>query len=370
MKIRAFAKDKRKNTYIKDPDGKLKIFYIKDVIELRDRRPLDFKYYEFMSTHPNEKHRSKMMPVNKSGTQYFSYIGDGSGNGGGYDESETHAGVIEALSRIKVMTIMVGQEEYEFNLTDIVKTPFLRLGNRHEYYPDLICTFPSTHKLFKRWGGKFAIEVTYTHECSKQKLVDFEFHNIPIFEVVIPKGSPLEFPQERNSISTYTQDDVDNYVKFLYQEFIDHVDAKLITNPMSTEFALEKIRSKNKFIYKQKEEISQLNIEISDLKSIIDNKDKLLAKASDVESKLCEITSINKRQSNVISQQKNELCIANQIRDQTQLKLEESQRKIMSHRQTENDLSKSLDILKPICTVLTIYLFASIAIMLGYYFIM
>jgi hypothetical protein len=237
MKIRAFAIHKETGKYITDQDGNLLQVHAEDAAVLRERYPHVHSQREYRNTRFNPKLRQRLKLVTKNNKSFYSYIGDYERTGGEHiDESESHQSVIIALSRLNKMKFYDPNSDLqldEFTFTEVLIGPKLELANGKIYFPDLLCRFNEEHPLYDRWGGKLAIEVTYSHPCETKKIHDFMFHNIPIIEVIIDKGSPREYPGERFLWDYYWLSSIEKHTKNLECWFRDFIRVNVLVDPIS-----------------------------------------------------------------------------------------------------------------------------------------
>ncbi|MGF1878100.1 hypothetical protein L4D77_22670 [Photobacterium frigidiphilum] len=238
MKVHAYAIDSTTNNYQTSPNGRPLRIHADDAATLKSDYPHEHNRRTYKSTHSNVDKRQRLKLVTKNQTNYFSYIGEYDGTDGEHDdESISHSAAIEALSRLTRMVFFDAKSELQidpFTFTEVLVESSLELANGKTYFPDLLCHFNEEHPLYDRWGGKLAIEVTYSHACEEAKKHDFEFHNIPIFEVVIKKGSSREYPGERYNWDQFSYSSIEKHTNNLESWFSKSIGINLLVDPIST----------------------------------------------------------------------------------------------------------------------------------------
>ncbi|MCS6237653.1 hypothetical protein G3495_21450 [Shewanella baltica] len=238
MKIRAYVLNNLTNKYLVDENGRLLEVYAEMAAAIKKNYPHEHAQREYRDIRANPELRRKLKIVKKSNKDYYSYIGNNSSLECEHvDESESHRAVINALSRLKTMNFHIKDSNLPlkpFVFTEVLVEPKIELPNGKTYYPDLLCRFNEEHPLYDRWGGKLAIEVTYSHPCEEVKIHDFEFSNIPILEVVINKGSAREYPGERYNWDYYMLSSIEKHTNDLESWFTDYIGANLLVDPIST----------------------------------------------------------------------------------------------------------------------------------------
>lgn len=186
-----------------------------------------------------------------------------------YDESMSHKCVIEALSRLSNMKLIhVCKDKripLNFEFRTVEKTPYLHLPNGAKYYPDILCTFGEDSEFYDKWGGKLAIEVTYTHGCESYKKEDFVFHNIPVFEVTIKNNSARQFPAERPNWpkgKLWDEELVEQHINQLVTWFHEDVVGEFIVDPTSTRVHEQRVCKLNNNISYLKSENANVKNEL------------------------------------------------------------------------------------------------------------
>jgi len=230
MKIWAYAKGA--DGYVTLEDGRLKIFFVWQVLKMKRENPQQFSSLTFVSTQWREKYRREMFAV-KNG--YFRYKSAEPVSRSGDSDGETlpHAYLIAVLSQLKTINFKIGNEIVPFTFTRLVaEETRLRFGNGNSYIPDLYGEFTSDNPYHKKWGGKVAIEVCYSNPCSMQKIVDFRDHGIPIIEIKIAKSINIETYIDKN--------DTEGSIERGYQKITDIASSQLfcrvLSDPVSTQY--------------------------------------------------------------------------------------------------------------------------------------
>lgn len=230
MKIWACAKGA--NGFINRDDGRYKLFFIWQVLKMRRLNPSEFSALTFFSTHSREEKRREMVAVRNG---YFRYKNldpmarsvDSDG------ESLSHAYLIAVLSQLQTINFKIGDEVVPFTFTRLAaEETRLKFGNGNGYIPDLYGEFTSDNAYFKKWGGKVAIEVCYSNPCSRQKVIDFRDHGIPIIEVKIAKTTNIETYIDKN--------DIEGSIERGYQKITDiasnQLFCRVLSDPVSTQY--------------------------------------------------------------------------------------------------------------------------------------
>lgn len=237
MKVRAYIFDKQTNKYKTDRFGSLVEIHAEEAAELKMNYPHEHNRREYRDTRANPERRQRLKLVTKQGTSYFSYIGESEDAlNERIDESESHHAAIVALSRLKTMEFRSSRSDLplkSFQFREVKVEPRLELANGNVYFPDLLCIFDEDHPLYDRWGGKLAIEITYAHPCEVTKIHDFMFHNIPILELVIEKGSPREYPGERHKWDRYSLASIEKHIDDLEGWFKEYIWINVLVDPIS-----------------------------------------------------------------------------------------------------------------------------------------
>lgn len=247
----AYVKNIETNEFILDNStGKHLRVSIGKAIRIKVDNDKLHKKRTYWSLHPDEKrrYRLKVHTVNMQ----FEKFNKGDSNfefDRNYDESMSHKCAVEALSRLSCMTLIHVENNKRIPITfefdTVRKEPYVHLPNNTKYFPDILCTFNEAHELFDKWGGKIAIEVTYTHGCESYKQEDFMFHNIPVFEVTIENGSARQFPAERPNWpkgKVWDEKLVEEHINDLVNWFSQNIVGELKVDPISTRLHLQVVK--------------------------------------------------------------------------------------------------------------------------------
>lgn len=266
MKIWAYAKGS--DGYVTLEDGRLKFFFIWQVLKMKRENPQQFSSLTFISTQWREKYRREMFAV-KNG--YFRYKSAEPVLRSGDSDGETlpHAYLIAVLSQLKTINFKIGDEIVPFTFTRLVaEETRLRFGNGNGYIPDLYGEFTSDNPYYKKWGGKVAIEVCYSNPCSMQKVIDFRDHGIPIIEIKIAKSINIETYIDKN--------DIEGSIERGYQKITAIASSQLfcrvLSDPVSTQYhqdyATQAEKDRVALIEKNKRETMFLFNKVRDAESL------------------------------------------------------------------------------------------------------
>lgn len=266
MKIWAYAKGS--DGYVTLEDGRLKFFFVWQVLKMKREKPQQFSSLTFISTQWREKYRREMFAV-KNG--YFRYKSAEPASRSGDSDGETlpHAYLIAILSQLQTINFKIGDEVVPFTFTRLVaEETRLKFGNGNGYIPDLYGEFTSDNPYYKKWGGKVAIEVCYSNPCSMQKVVDFRDHGIPIIEIKIAKSINIE-----TYIDKY---DIEGSIERGYQKITDiasnQLFCRVLSDPVSTrfhdDFAKQTERDRVALVEKNKRETTFLFNKLRDAESL------------------------------------------------------------------------------------------------------
>lgn len=249
-KIWSYAYKGNKEYVWSDKVDKERLFFIWEAIKIRKENPQEFSTLTFVSTQFNKNKRSELIPVKKSKTAFFRYKSESMPSSEPQDsDSEliSHETAILVLSEMSVVKFQEGNTLYEIEFDKIKKDDLkIRFENGATYYPDLMGFFSKPEELAKRWGGKVAIEVKVTHECSYEKIKDFEDHNIPIIEVKL--SDKLRLRSEINN-TDIDESDMERYYHLLHGKFSKVVYMKVLSNPVMLKEHNYILLEKNKEIY-------------------------------------------------------------------------------------------------------------------------
>lgn len=247
----AYVKNIETNEFILDNStGKHLRVSIEKAVRIKVDNDKLHKMRTYWSLHPDEKrrYRLKVHSVNMQ----FEKFNRGDNNfefDRNYDESMSHKCAVEALSRLSCMTLIHVENNKRIPITfefdTVRKEPYLHLPNNTKYFPDILCTFNEEHDLYDKWGGKIALEVTYTHGCESYKQEDFMFHNIPVFEVTIENDSARQFPAERPNWpkgKVWGEKLVEEHINNLVNWFSQNIVGELKVDPISTRLHLQNVK--------------------------------------------------------------------------------------------------------------------------------
>jgi hypothetical protein len=260
-KIWAYAKGDS-GSFIKDERGRLKLFFIWQVLKLKRHDIFEFNKLTFFSTQTDESKRSRMTPVVKGFFRYIENSGGSTVSGDG--ESLSHSIAILVLSEFSSINFVFGKNECTFNFSEIITEDLkIRFESGRFYFPDLVGFFAKDNPYHEKWGGKVALEVKVSHGCEPEKVQDFLEHNIPIIEINITEK--LRFKEELNKQS-FDENDLERYYNFLKIVFSNKVYGKIIVDPSSEAY-------NKKLIYSERQESSKLKslLESETEKSILLN---------------------------------------------------------------------------------------------------
>ncbi|WP_411751530.1 hypothetical protein [Serratia sp. (in: enterobacteria)] len=264
-KIWSYAYKGNKEYVWSDKVDKERLFFIWEAIKIRKENPQEFSTLTFMSTQFNKNKRSELIPVKKSKTAFFRYKSESMPSSESQDsDSEliSHETAILVLSEMSVVKFQEGNTLYEIEFDKIKKDDLkIRFENGATYYPDLMGFFSKPEELAKRWGGKVAIEVKVTHECSYEKIKDFEDHNIPIIEVRL--SDKLRLRSEINN-TDIDESDMERYYHLLHSKFSKVVYMKVLSNPVM-------LKEHNSILLEKNKEIFELNNKIIYCKNELEN---------------------------------------------------------------------------------------------------
>ncbi len=302
--------------FLSSPTGKHLKVSIEKAIRIKTDDDKKHKSRTYWSLHPDEKkrYRLKVHTVNLQ----FERFTKGDGNSEfdrNYDESMSHKCVVEAISRLSSMTLVhvYGEKRtsFSFEFETVRKEPHLHLPNNIRYFPDVLCTFNEDNEMYNKWGGKIAIEVTYTHECESYKQEDFMFHNIPVFEIVIESGSARQFPAERPNWpkgKRWGEELVEKHINDLVNWFSQSVIGTLKVDPTSTRVHLIEIQEyENKMDYLKKSN-SELQKRIKKVNDDLEHTSGKMQQLKGKHSKLLKEVETSNEDQLILKNENTELC--------------------------------------------------------------
>ncbi|RMV27205.1 hypothetical protein ALP12_200380 [Pseudomonas savastanoi pv. phaseolicola] len=244
MKIWAYAKGA--DGYVTLEDGRLKFFFVWQVLKMKRENPQQFSSLTFISTQWREKYRREMFAVRNGYFRYKSAEPANSRSGDSDGETLPHAYLIAVLSQLQTINFKIGDEVVPFTFTRLVaEETRLRFGNGNGYVPDLYGEFTSDNPYYRKWGGKVAIEVCYSNPCSRQKVIDFCDHGIPIIEIKVAKTTNIETYIDKN--------DIEGSIERGYQKITDIASNQLFCRVLS-----DPVRSKSFSTTKTKSSVTPL----------------------------------------------------------------------------------------------------------------
>lgn len=252
-KVWAYAKDKNQCFICENQSLQPKIFYIWDVLRLKEQNFKKYQELKFYSTEHDEINRLELIPTEHG---FFRYKSDEIDEN--TKESIYHSAATLVLLEMPVIKFTFDKNKYILNFSKFLVEPCFRFKdfdqNEEKYYPDLVGYFSSECELQEKWKGCLAIEVVYTSRCYEKKVNSFEKNSIPIIEVIISKE--LKFNTNFCSEINFTAADVESYYKLLKAEFKNQVCGEILSDPVSPDFYIKKVSSL-KEEYKRKLEIKQ-----------------------------------------------------------------------------------------------------------------
>ena len=239
-KVWAYAKDKNQCFICENQSLQPKIFYIWDVLRLKEQNFKKYQELKFYSTEHDEINRLELIPTEHG---FFRYKSDEIDEN--TKESIYHSAATLVLLEMPVIKFTFDKNKYILNFSKFLVEPCLRFKHfdqdEEKYYPDLVGYFSSECELQEKWKGCLAIEVVYTNACYSKKIHSFEKNHIPIIEVSISKKLKLE--TEFGGEIKFTVADVENYYFSLKKIFEKNVYGKIRSDPVNHKFYTDKIIS-------------------------------------------------------------------------------------------------------------------------------
>ncbi|NOH51564.1 hypothetical protein F0266_01355 [Vibrio coralliilyticus] len=294
----AYIRNSVTKEYYTDGQGNHRLVSLSEAIRTRQNNKHEHSRRHYMSLNADESKRYRLR-VHTVREQFERDGSEKRTNGDefdrNYDESMSHKCVVEALSRMTSMSFKFkdegsvasmgirGDNELHFDFDSVHKEPYVKLPNGNIYYPDILCTFDEYHPMYDQWGGKLAIEVTYTHGCESYKQNDFMFHNIPVVEFTIEERSARQFPAERPNWNggDWGEELVESHIQDLIQWFESYIVVKPLVDPVSTRVHEEVVDGLNVSLSVLNGEVSALESENTKLIDEAVKKDKVISKASE-----------------------------------------------------------------------------------------
>ncbi|MDC5753838.1 hypothetical protein OPW41_18210 [Vibrio europaeus] len=306
----AYVRNAVTKEYYTDGQGNHRLVSISEAIKTRQNNKHEHNRRHYMSLNANESKRYRLR-VHTVREQFERDGSEKRTNGDefdrNYDESMSHKCVVEALSRMTSMSFKFkdegfvtsmgtrGDNELHFDFDSVNKEPYVKLPNGNIYYPDILCTFDEHHPMYDQWGGKLAIEVTYTHGCESYKQNDFMFHNIPVVEFTIEEGSARQFPAERPNWNggDWGEELVESHIQDLMQWFESYIVVKPLVDPVSTRVHEEIVDELNVSLSVLNGEVQTLEAENIWLSNQLEDKGNALSQA------LKDISTLKSRMANL-----------------------------------------------------------------------
>jgi hypothetical protein len=240
MKIKANAKDSSGNLILNGSTGKPEVYYVWDVLDKRDNKPIDFKKdnLTYLSTFNHNLEMFAKLPGS------FAYKSNSTSTGVTDKDSElvSHEMVIQVLEELGTVNFKFNNDIYPFEFTEISSNNLkVQFGEGRYYFPDLVGRFKkrADNPFHDKWGGKVSIEVTVTHKCEALKLVEFKEHNMAIIEVNVPDSIRFFLEKKgakKNRKSSYKPEHLKSYYEYLHGKLSDQVYASVLSNPVSDKY--------------------------------------------------------------------------------------------------------------------------------------
>jgi hypothetical protein len=239
-KVWAYAKDKNHQFIYEKQSEQLKIFYIWDILRLKERNPEEYKELKFYSTEFDEINRLELTVSEHGFFRYKSEQIDEETK-----ESIYHSTAMLILMEMSQINFTIDNDNYHFTFSKFLVEPCLRFKHfdkdEEKYYPDLVGYFSADCELYDKWHGCLAIEVVFTNNCYSKKINSFEKNHIPIIEVSISKKLKLE--TEFCGEIKFCVADVEAYYYALKKIFAKKVFGKIRSDPVSNKFYKDKVAS-------------------------------------------------------------------------------------------------------------------------------
>lgn len=239
-KIWAYAKDVHEQFIYNKQLEKLEIFYIWDVLKLKQQHPEAYSGLKFYSTEFDEINRQELIPTEYG---FFRYQSDEVDKN--RQESIYHSTAMLVLQEMSEINFTIDNDNYNFRFSKFLVEPCLKFQhfdkNEEKYYPDLIGYFGEDCELYDKWNGCLAIEVVFTNPCYQKKINSFEKNHIPIIEVSISKK--LKLDTEFCGKINFTVDEVKKYYHALKKIFAKKVYGKIRSDPVSKKYHQNKINN-------------------------------------------------------------------------------------------------------------------------------
>jgi hypothetical protein len=286
---------------VKSRNGEFERVRIWDVLMFRESKDPEVRRLwnerEYLSTHKNPDKKCKMHP--SPALKVFRYNPrQAPKTASGHKETLTHVFCKEVIQELGQLKAMVNKRPYEFKFSS-VEDEFDIDSKIQNFRLDLFCGIESCSPTYlkSKWSGFVGIEIHVSNKTSGVKALDVEVYNqIALIEVHIPVE--MRFNDKRD----YTQEDEIEYLQDLKSYFMKHVNAEIISNPISFEFENQMLK---KEIEQLKKDTSAKSDEVKALREKISNQE------NDQKKQLFQIQSLqseNEQLKKNLSTLKNELA--------------------------------------------------------------
>lgn len=229
---------------VKSRNGEFERVRIWDVLRSRESKEPEVRRLwnerEYWSTHKNPSKKCKMHP--SPALKVFRYNpGHAPKTASGHKETLTHVFCKEVIQELGQLKIMVNERPYEFQFNS-VEDEFDIDSKIQNFRLDLFCGIESCSPTYlkSKWSGCLGIEIHVSNKTSGVKALEVEVYNqIALIEVYIPHE--MRFDDK----SDYTQEDEIKYLQLLKSYFMKHMNAEIISNPISHEFENQMLKKEN-----------------------------------------------------------------------------------------------------------------------------
>lgn len=195
---------------------------------------------------------------------FFKYVG-GSRHSSS-EESISHELYKEIIANLKILNLKINKQMIKLYITKS-EIEYKFTANSNTYFADVFFWFnksePEEYTI--KWGGIICFEIKYTHATEKQKILDCQLSNIPIFEHSISKKLRVDGDIKNKEEEIEAQNFIRNYME-------KEIFGKLLSDPETEVYKQiknlkrEKIELNNTITSNQSI-ISNLNREIDNLKA-------------------------------------------------------------------------------------------------------
>ncbi len=177
----------------------------------------------------------------------------------------THEFITETIANLKELNICIGNEsiliESELILVEEKTTIYCPIQKKYiDYFPDLIVHFSSDKEYFKKWGGRFAIEINHTSSPSDTKRKHLQYIGLPLLELNVT--DKIKYSFERQDVEDSV---LDNYSDFLKNIFSNVIYLKQENSTFSNRYLGNYAYSLKQDIKSLKEDINVKDSNISEL---------------------------------------------------------------------------------------------------------